>query len=291
MPNLFALCGDKDNLTVKLVPMTNPIQNQVYGMFLQQEAAFRSGCRETEFHENWKPDGNEIMTVPIPTGGLVLTQISETLGTSHERPSVGEIEAEGIRALATTVSAQGADRVLVQLFERSQVLNTGNAFFLISGTFGRLDESAFRIANKLTCIVENGQVKFKSLHQLSKIIDTTDIYHEASDAELETFAGHELFDVSDVETFKSATNSRARGYLHSVLKDNLLDDQTADSLQHEAMLTELEIAVHEGKVVVPEQSSKITELAQFLNSGRYRSPISNQARIANSHRPAPRSTS
>ena len=285
MPNLFALCGDKHDLLVKLVPMTNDIQEQVHGMFLQQEEEFRADCTEIEFHANWKPDDRrEIMTVAIPPSGAGFGQMSSTLGTSMGRPTVGDIEDDNVRALGTAVSGHGGERFLLQVFEGSQILSRNRAFLLRGGTYNRLDESAFRVGNKLTCIVEDGKVKFKSLYQLARIIDTSDIYHEATNAELDVFASNGLFRVADVEVFKEAASSRARGHIHTVLTDRALDGCTAEGIKQAAGETGLDIEVRGDRIIMPPGTKEITDLAQFLNSGRYNSPVSDQTHIANSHR-------
>ena len=60
--NLFAACRSQDNeLSVRRVRVTQPVQDEIEQIFLAQEDQFLNGvAEETEFSGDWQPDEDEI---------------------------------------------------------------------------------------------------------------------------------------------------------------------------------------------------------------------------------------
>ena len=199
MSLLLALCGEKDNILVKEVPLNEATQRDVNDVFKEQEASFREG-NEVPFDQNWTSENDEILTVGIPQGVTVFKEIFETIATSFEPIDTNNFASEDIRALAI----KDKKRILVQAFRAGQSLSHKRFSLLYrDGTFTRLKESAFHLDNKLVCIIENGLIKFRSLHNLGCIIDTSTIFNEATDAEVNAFVKNnaKLFSISDHAAF------------------------------------------------------------------------------------------
>ena len=284
---LLALCGDKRDLSVKEVPLSASAQDDVVAAFRQQEVAFREG-QEMPFDENWLNEGDEIATSPIPADVPVFGEILRSTGTSLAPIDSGNLDE--IRGLAVKVNDAGRERILVQLFATSQSLSRPWLVSLLfeRDTYTRLESPGFRLDDKLVCIVEDGLIKFRSLHNLSRVIDTSTIFSAATDGEVRSFATDysNLFEIGDVGGFVADTSRNARKYMASLARSGVLRDHTAQTLHEASDGTRLEIEVRDGKVVMPTRSGGITELMRFLNDGRYVGPVSGNAFITNSRRPA-----
>ncbi len=286
MSLLLALCGQKQDLSVKEVPLSASAQNDVADAFLRQEASFREG-EERPFDENWLNDGDEIATTSIPPDISVFGDILQVASTALEPVDTSDLNE--VRGLAMKTDDGGTERILVQSFAPSQSLNRPWLVSLLfeAGTYTRLEASAFRLDNKLVCIVEGGLIKFRSLYSLGRVIDTSAIFSAATDGEVRTFAVDyaNLFEIADVDDFVNNTSRNARKYLASIARSEALRSHTAQTLQTASTGTRLSIVVQNGKIVVPSTSGAITELMRFLNDGRYVGPISGEAFITNSRRP------
>ena len=284
---LLALCGDKRRLSIKEVPLSASAQDDVADAFLQQEAAFRQG-REMPFDENWLNEGDEVATSPIPAQVSVFSDILCSTGGSLAPIDSGKLDE--IRGLAFKVDDAGRERILVQLFAASQSLNRPRLVSLLfeRNTYTRLESSGFRLDDKLVCIVEDGLIKFRSLHNLGRVIDTSAIFSAATDDEVSSFATDysNLFEIGAVEGFVAGTSRNARKYMASLAKSRVLQNHTAETLRDAAAGTGLEIEVRHDKIVMPTRSGRITELMRFLNDGRYVGPVSGDAFITNSRRRA-----
>ena len=245
---LLALCGEKRDLSVKEVRLSESAHAAVAEVFAAQEAAFRDGD-ERPFDQNWKSEGNEISTTPIPASEKVFERINAATDTTLP-PT---LDIEEVRGLAMKLGR--GERILVQSFVPAQTL--GRSWLsLISdekGTFDRLDSPTFRLADKLVCIIEDGSIKFRSLYNLGRVIDTSAIFRDATDQEIKDFATtySNVFEIDDVNAFVGRSNRNARKYIASLEKSGALQAHTAASLQAGAQETNLTITVREGKIIMP----------------------------------------
>lgn len=284
---LLALCGEKHDLEIREVPLSGPVQQDVVSAFLRQEEVFR-GAEEKPFDENWLNEGDEIATTPIPEDVSAFGKISSSTDTELEPIETNNLEK--IRGLAIKPKDQVKERILVQLFAKSQLLTREGVLALVTecGTYTHLKSSTFCLADKLVCIVEDNLIKFRSLHNLSRVIDTSKIFSTATDNDVKSFAkAHiNLFEISDVSQFVSDTSRNARKYMMSLVKSGVLQSHTAQTLKDAAVDTQLHIQVQNDKIMMPSKSGEITELMRFLNDGRYVGPISGKAFITNSRRQA-----
>ena len=286
MSLLLALCGDKHESAVKEVPLSDSAQRGVSDVFSQQEEVFLQG-EEIAFDENWLSDGNEVMFTQIPEDISLFSDIWSLTDTSLAPIDTENLEE--IRGLALKANDGGKERILVQSFAASQLLTRSMplALFFKSGTYTHVESSAFRLDDKLVCIVEDGLIKFRSLHNLGRVIDTSTIFSAATDKEVEAFATDYsgLFEIENLEEFLAGVNRNARKYMASLTKSEVLRKHTAQTLQNASFGTKLTIKIQNGKVLMPKTRGEIAELMRFLNDGRYIGPISGSAFITNSRRP------
>ena len=287
MSILWAICGAKQAPSIKRVPMDEETQEAVNNAFLTQEVSFREGI-ERPFDENWMSDEDEIATTLIPVEVTVFSDISQSNSTSIE-----PIDAENldeILGLAVKVVNGRQERILVQVFGKAQSLTRDWWVSLVykSGTFNRLESSGFRLGEKLVCIVEDNLIKFRSLYSLSRVIDTSVIFSVATKTEVYSFVSDHshLFDISNVEEFMAATSRNAKKYIASVVRSGVLMNHTVQTLKDATTGTGLHIKILNNRIVMPQGSRELTEFIRFLNDGRYVGPVSGQAYITNSRRPA-----
>lgn len=287
MPLLLALCGNRHDLLAKEVPLNASALEDVSEAFFHQEEAFREG-EEIPFDANWLNTGDQISTAPIPENVSIFDDIMRSTDTSLS--PIDSANLEEIRGLSMKINADGSEKILVQSFTESQSLTRPWLVSLLfsGGTYTRIEESSFRLDDKLVCIVEDELIKFRSLHNLGRIIDTSAIFAAATDDDVSSFASDysHLFDIVDSDDFVANASRNARKYIASLMKSEALENHTAKTLENASAGTKLAIEVQNDKIVMPNKSSDITELMRFLNDGRYVGPVSRKPFITNSRRPA-----
>ena len=267
------------------MPLSAAAQTDVEEAFAKQEEAFRAG-EEKAFDENWLNEGNEIATAAIPGEIGVFEEVGGSTGTSLEPVDTENLDE--IHGLAMKPDDSAGERILEQVFAGSQALSRPWLVSLLfeGGTYTRLESTGFRLDDKLVCIVEGGMVKFRSLHNLGRVIDTSTIFSAATDGEVRSFASDysNLFEIADVGMFVDGASRNARKYMASLARSDVLRNHTAASLQAASAGTKLTIELRNGRVAMPTRGGEVTELMRFLNDGRYVGPVSGDAFITNSRR-------
>lgn len=286
--NLFAACRTHDGqLIAKRVRLDANVQQAVEAVFAEQEVAFRQGVTdEVPFDGSWTPNEDEFLTIDVPAEAQIFADTVNANAMAVDDIDTAAFAAEGIKALFTGVPVNGATKVLVQRFTSQQVLERRFALLQQGNAFRRLSEPAFTLDNSLACIIESGTVKFKSQHKLRSIINMLEIYREATEQEVQTFAAHASLEVADSASFVNVTNQVSRKLIHAIVNNGTLDNYTPVQIQAAAQQTNLAIDVQNGRIVMPTTHADIKALLQFLNESRYSGPLSGQAFVTNSQRPA-----
>lgn len=281
---LIAVCGDRQDPRLKRVLIDDALFDDVAGLFADQEAAFRDGCEEIPFSGTWRADADEIMTLPVPASAHVLGEMLPSVSESSlETVDARSIAEDAIRGLAV-VPRTG--KVVVQKYYDSQTVRPGR--FLIPGpdgvSFRRTDSSALTFDRSLTCIVEDGALKFKSLAALARVIDTADMLRDATNEEIEEFAQHPLIDTVDPDGFVLSLNQVTRKLIYLIQSEAMLVGRTIQSLELAATQTNFPLNVANGRIRMPSNNAEIKALLQFLNDDYYRGAISGRNYVSNSKR-------
>ena len=284
MPDgLIAVCVDRREPRLKRLLIDDALFDHVSALFEEQETAFRDGCEEIPFSGTWRADADEIMTLPLPASAHILGEVLPGVSESSlEAVNARSIADDAIRALAVA----RAGKVLVQKYYDSQTVRPGR--FLIPGpdgvSFSRTDSSALTFDRGLACVVEDGLLKFKSLTALARVIDTADIFREATAAEVDAFVEHPLIDVVDPAGFAPSLNQVTRKLIYAIQSEEMLAGRTIQSLERAAEQTNFPLDVVNGRVRLPSASAEIKALLQFLNDDFYRGVISGRSYVSNSKR-------
>ncbi|ESQ79293.1 DUF4868 domain-containing protein [Asticcacaulis sp. YBE204] len=282
---LLAYCKTNNGNAVKRIPMTNPVQNGLEALFLNQENAFRAGRpNEVAFDGDWNPDEDELLTLVVSQE--VANIIAVATGNALALPVIdtAHFEAENIRALFTVAGNDGAQRLLVQRFTGMQLLNRKRALLLHENNFRELTEPAFTLGASLCCVVENGLIKFDSYHNLRAIFELTEFYQEATDADIDAIAAHASINIAHLAAFKEEATQTLRKLIHKVMYSGVLDQHTSQEIQTRAAATGLALVLDNGILQVPEDKALARQFFRFLDDSLYEAPLSGQRYVTNSKR-------
>lgn len=285
--NLFAACKEDGLLIAKRVRLDATVQQDVEDLFDSQETEFREDVtEEVEFDGSWKPDAEEFLTIDTPQDAEFFEQAIRGNATAVPDLDTDNFPDENIKALFTGRVTNRRAIVLVQRFTSQQVLSKKFSLLQRGNAFRQLTDNAFTFDSKLTCIIEGGKVKFKSLFNLRSIINMTDLYREATADEVRTFGAHRLLHVADMENFLKNTSQTSRRLIQAVSGAGTLDAHTAAEIRSAAARTGLTLNVQRQQIVMPTDKAEIKKVLQFLNESRYLGPLSQRAFVTNSQRPA-----
>jgi hypothetical protein len=283
--NLFAACRVNGELIAKRVRLDNTVQQGVEAIFGAQEAEFRDGVTtEVDFDGSWVPDEDEFLTIDIPQEGALFADTMNANPVTIRPIDTAHFEEEGIKALFTGTAVNGATTVLVQGFSPLQILSRRFSLLQDGNSFRRLSDPAFALDNKLACIVEDGKIKFKSFHKLRAIINLLEVYRAATDQEVQEFAGHASFEVSDTAGFLAEADQTTRKLIHAITRSGTLDDYSVADIRTAANAVGVAVTVANGKLVMPSARPEIKQLLRFLNDDLYEATLTHRRYITNSKR-------
>ena len=87
----------------------------------------------------------------------------------------------------------------------------------VGNTFRKLDNMAFTLSGSLTCIVEDGLIKFRSFSNLRSIFNLIgEAFRAATEPEVRAFAAHQNLYVVDVDQFVSTSDEVMRRLIHAI---------------------------------------------------------------------------
>ena len=285
--NLFAACKEDGVLIAKRVRLDATVQQDVEDLFSRQEDDFREDVtEEVEFDGSWKPDTDEFLAIDVPEDAEFFEQTIRADATAVQDIDTDNFLDEDIKALFTGRVVNRNVIVLVQRFTSQQVLSKKFSLLQRGNAFRQLTDNAFTFDSKLTCIIEGDKVKFKSLFNLRSIINMTDLYREATSQEVRTFGAHQRLHVADMENFLNNTSQTSRRLIQAVAGAGTLDAHTVEQIRRAAARTGLVLTVERHRIVMPTNKAEIKQLLQFFNESRYLGPLSQQAYVTNSLRPA-----
>lgn len=283
--SLFSACKQGNQLTAKLVRLNASVQAQIEHIFDEQEQKFRDGIvNEVPFDGSWKPDEDEVLVIDVPSQAQLFIDCISVNASSLPDLNTASFLAEGVKAIFTGKLVSGAPKVLVQAFSSQQALEKKFALLQQGNSFRRITEPAFTLDTELSFIIEDGKIKFKKFSKLRTIINTFDIYKEATEQEVRDFAAHQFIDVADVSGFVGNTNQVLRRMIRGVSNSQVLDTVPVPQIQSAASNTNLSIQVSNGKIVLPTDKSELKEILRFLAECRYTGPLSGATYVTNSQR-------
>jgi hypothetical protein len=283
--NLLAFCREPNGVTIKRVPVNGALQQPLDQLFLQQETAFRAGRpNEVPFDGDWKPDDDELIVLDNTVEADAM--VAAVAGNVLALPMIdtANFETENIKALFVGTNAGGNVKLLVQRFTSAQILNRKFTVLAHNNVFSRLTDTAFSLGSALTCVVENGQIKFESYHNLRAIFDVSEFFAEATDEDIDDFSGHASIEIADIAAFKELATQTERKLIHKLVSTGVLDNHAPQHIQAVAGQTGLAIQIANGRIVFPTEKQEIRRFLRFLDDSLYEAPLSGQRYVTNSKR-------
>ena len=283
--NLLALCRDKNGITIKRIPLDGALQVPVMRIFSDQEAQFRAGRpNEVDFDGNWNPDDDEVFVLNATAEANTMVVAASGNILALPAISVKKFDTENIKALFVRANAGGNPRLLVQRFTSAQILSRRFALLAHNNQFNRITNPAFNFATSLTCIVEGGQIKFESYNKLRAVLDVTEFFAEATNKNIDDFAGHASIAIDDVAAFKELVTQTERKLIHKLASTGVLGKHTPQEIQEKAAETGLAVNLANDRIVFPTGKQEIRRLLRFLDDSLYEAPLSGHRYVTNSKR-------
>lgn len=282
--NLFALLGAAKEPAVTRVPLSQPLQHVIGGLFDEQEAALlKPGLDEVVYSASHRPDEAEIAYID---GFVLPTVVAEALKNPLEQPvlKLGPEERLGLKGFFGCVNGNpGAVRF--QAFEKRQFLDPGGLSLILSqGTFQRLSDPGLTLDGKLVAVCRERRLYFRSFALARRVLDLTEYYREATDEDMHKFTASPSVRVEDDAIWRQNADEWVRRRVALIQDAGLLGTIPAKKIKSEAKKFKVVVEVRQNKILLPNDKKKLKELLRFLDENYYISSLTGGKFVANSKR-------
>ncbi len=283
--NLFAILDDSDS-SISRIPLTGALQKEIPLLFNEQKQSFVYNKQERDFCGSYKVDSDELFIIknyPIDIA------ISEAIQNPLVLPILDLTNQVSLKAIFTG-SWDDNKLIYFQVTDAAKLLKQKVTLINANSTFTKLTEPGIILPNKLSAIYDNGKLLFQSYHNTKRFLDLLSYFREATDAEIDVFLAHDLFDFEDKESFKDNADSIVRKKIALLLTNNILEKITIPEL--ESVAGELNSVVNEEnkinlrisgcKLIIPKDKKDLKELIRFLDEDYFTTPFTKRKCLTNS---------
>lgn len=289
--SLFAIT-DIEGAKILRFNLNQQFQAEVLQSFEDQYHKFISGIDEYhQFDGRYTPQEGELLCIDD-------FQDLEGMAAAAASPlkiSIFEIKNHSlarIKALFVVRKIKQNDFILIQLFEKRRVLSAeASALKMVfsGNAFQKFENEGIALDNKLLAIfdIATKRISFQSFHFLSRALDVSKYFVQATDEDVKSFTQHATLEVKDSARFLAGATKLQRKKIALILQSGILEKFTAQELEQVAQTVSMTITLSaDGKIVMPEKPADIRKLLSFLEEDYYKSPLTQTLYLAGSKRVA-----
>jgi hypothetical protein len=291
---LFALMDDQSATKIMRIQLDNAANQLVSDIFKQQRDHFEAHhSTKVGFFAGYNPSYSECFELDNFADAAILID-AVTRNTAIPVWDPNQVGIEHIKALFVGVEApQNNNVIAIQTFTRNQILDTSKSFVMqllgSANTFSQAANVGFNIDDKLVAIINGNKIFFKSFFKLRSIFNMNEYFEEATDTDLDNFAKHSSFSLSQGFDIKIVADTVIRSKVTLINKSGVLNSQNLSVLKSAAtkinfpLQTTMVGAIE--KIVMPSTKREIKALLDFLDEDIFTSEISQKIYKSNSKRP------
>jgi len=292
---LFAITDSEIPTRIVKIDLDAPAQTLVESLFRTQKSElFNDESEEIDFCASYNVQDNEIFSI---------NPFDDEMGliNSIERPDAvpvwdpDDISVHYFKALFTGEPASNGNpaEVLIQCFDRRQIINNEKSFFKMAtqpgNRFSVSTRPGFSLSDRLTAILIGDKLVFKSFFMLRRFFNMEEYFNEATKEDLGNFIAKEIFHVENNESFMAFADSAIKKKVSLIMSSGILNDQPIQNLIECAQKIGYQLGITNvdgaDKITMPNSKKEVKQLLYFLDQGYFNSIITNELMLTNSKRP------
>ena len=269
--NLFALLDDSETPILRL-PLTRDLQNTVGNTFQGQLGElFANEPDEVPFDASLNPDESEIAYI----SGFEPPAIIWEAIRNPTRLDSYEASQETLEKTKGFFTGDHLSRkLLFQVFDRRRVLSTQRVTILYSGdTFRRLEDPGVTLDTQLAAGFMDDRLYFRSFYTARRLFDLSPYFREATDRELETFAGHQALAVPDADELREQADTWVRKKIALILQSGILDSQPPTKIAQVAKAYGVPVTFDGKRIAIPSDKRALKQVLRLLEENFFTSEL------------------
>lgn len=286
--NIFALIAEEDKYEIQRVKVDAQLQEQLTSLLLEQESDFMKGDEnEILFDGTWKPSEGDILYL---NEFEIITEMKKAIisnTSSYDDLDLNNYAELPIKALFSGYQENGDIILQIQRFTTTQILS--RKFLLIwegqKNTFRQLNEPTFSFDNKISALVKEDKLYFKSWANIRNMFNINSFFAEATKPEIDKILQHPKIKCVDPTAFESALNSNIRRDLHLLSTNNILDQVDLTEVSNASNKLIGKSIIENNQIIFPHTKKEIIQTLDLLLDNLFEAPISKKRYKTNSKAP------
>lgn len=236
--------------------------------------------------ENFRPDETEVLEIdPFDLPDSIYEPLQNAVGW----PTLPQDDEVLSRVYCVFSYDTGRDRLVFQVIPKQQRLTRSSMqIFLHQNVFTKQESPGLVLGSACHAIYEGGALRFRSMHWLKQVIDISQYYRAATEADVERFAEIPAVHVENLDALKVRSGQWVRTRIAYILDSDILNSYSAAQLSTKAAEFDVPLrTVGKGdqeKLVIPEDRKALRSVLKFLEEEYFSGPITGAAYEANSKR-------
>ncbi|MDH2240293.1 hypothetical protein N5K27_28785 [Pigmentiphaga sp. GD03639] len=236
--------------------------------------------------ENFQPDDSEVLEIaPFDLPALLFDPLQNPVGW----PTLDQSDETLSQVYCVFASDAANDRLIFQVIPRQQRLTRSSwQIFLHNDVFTRQEAPGLVLGGGCHAVYYTNALRFRSMHWLKQIIDITQYYRAATEADVDRFAALDSVHVEDLDDLKRSSGQWIRTRLAYILDSGVLNGVNVVALAGKALTFDVVLNIvgdgDEAKLVIPSDRRALRAVLKFLEEEYYVGPITGATYEANSKR-------
>lgn len=287
--HIAALAKAKSRPQLFHIPLHQSLQSLLSETWSQQLDEFVGNIEEIDLDMGYTPSEHERFrladfALSEPLAGVDSLNVQNVGSVTEHEDTMASISA----IVAFCQDNKKNELLLFQNFTRSDVIQPGQFLFLKADTYESATRPGLTLDNKLSAVfnVKGKKLLFQNFRIANTFLPLADSYEEASEEEIGKILKHKSLAPEDTKALAAGANQWFRKRFAMLRDSGVLNKYTPKQIKTRSKGYDVDIAIKDGKIVFPAESTAAKKLLQFLNEELYRGPITETLYETNSKRKA-----
>ena len=282
--NLFAII-DESGRQVRRIRTRQALQSELADEFQRQRDALLGESESIDFDPRYQLDDDEVFVIrSFKLPDVIETAIRNINQVDDLSLGLG-LHIKSIFVAEQTPGAGDELRAYFQGFMKRQWLVGGWTLLQQRDTYQRMRDPGLVLDSSLVAAYEaGGGLYFRSYTRVSRFLDLTHHFAEATDDDIRDVLADGKLEVEDVDATIGTADSVMRKRFMGVKASGILEQVTVRQAQAQARKFDVEVQTRGGKIVFPTDRKEAKALLRLLLEGYYEGPLTGTKYMTNSQR-------
>jgi len=273
---IFAILNDR---TLRRLRIETEVMDEIIQMIDEKKVNFiGNDITEIGFEGGYKPNEDEVFTIQ-----MTLDDGFNAIPDNTQEIQELSLPEDRIKILGFYKNGD----YYFQCFQNRYVLTKNRMVISFSGdTYKKFnDEKALMINDDIHALYHEGKLYFRKFNLAKQIFDLTQFYTEATNNDIESTIGNDLFLGSDCEWMKANSDTVMRKLIKSIEASGVMGDIHPDTREFKRWLTKANInpnIIQNGHIVLPPNKKQCKQILAFINEDIYEGIFSHNIFKSNS---------